>query len=171
MPAQPARPAFEKYERELHRFLARRLQRAQDAADLAQEVYLRLTRLENADWVRKPQAYLYGVAAHVVSEFRMRAERDPVDFDSESFERVAASPEQAMPDQLAEQLDDQRQLERILAQLPPTHLAVLLLHKRDGLSYEEVAEKLQLSVHTVHKYVVQAKAQVKMQWQGLETVR
>ena len=164
-PAKRAAPAFEQYAAELHRFLLHRLQRSQDAADLAQEVYLRLTRIENLDWVRKPRAYLYGVASHVVSEFRMRMQRDPVTFDSEAVERLADDSECATPEDLGEQLDAQRGLQRILAQLPPTHLAVLLLHKRDGLSYEEVARELGLSVHTVHKYVTQAKAQVKLKWQ------
>jgi RNA polymerase sigma-19 factor, ECF subfamily len=157
--------AFEKYAAELHRFLLHRLQRSQDAADLAQEVYLRLTRLESTDWIRKPRAYLYGVASHVVSEFRMRTQRDPVMFDSEAVERLAEDPECVTPDNLGDGVDAQRGLQQILAQLPPTHLAVLMLHKRDGLSYEEVARELGLSVHTVHKYVTQAKAQVKLKWQ------
>jgi DNA-directed RNA polymerase specialized sigma24 family protein len=32
-----------------------------------------------------------------------------------------------------------------------SHAAILFLHKRDGLSYEEVAKELSISVHTVKK--------------------
>lgn len=160
--------AFEKYQKELHRFLVRRLRDRQDAADLAQEVYLRLVRVENTDWVRKPQAYVYGVASHVVSEYRMRSEKESVTFDSQAVERVAEHPSQMAPDELADQLALERQLERVLGKLPPTHLAVLLLHKRDGLSYEEVAQKLDLSVHTVQKYLFQAKAQIRTAWENEE---
>jgi RNA polymerase sigma-19 factor, ECF subfamily len=67
---------------------------------------------------------------------------------------------------LADRLNLQQQLERALSQLPSTHAAVLLAHKRDGLSYEEVAAKLNLSVHTVEKYVTQAKARIRlMSWE------
>ncbi len=160
--------ALEKYRKDLHRFLVRRLQHAEDAADLAQEVYLRLLRVENSEWVRKPQAYLYGVAAHVVFEYRMRTEKEPVTFDSEVMEQLAENPAGVQPDELGDRLGLERQLERLLGTLPPTHLAVLLLHKRDGLSYEEVARKLQLSVHTVQKYIFQAKARIRMEWQRQE---
>jgi RNA polymerase sigma factor (sigma-70 family) len=164
LPRAPAVTAFAEYGKELHRFLLRRLGSAQDAADIAQEVYLRLTRLESVDWIREPRAYLYGVASHVVYEFRLRLRRDPVTFDSSAVEGVADDLGHSSADVMGDRLDAQRRLERALSGLPPTHLAVLVLHKRDGMSYEEVARKLRLSVHTVHKYVVQAKAQVKLRW-------
>jgi RNA polymerase sigma-70 factor (ECF subfamily) len=67
---------------------------------------------------------------------------------------------------MAERLNLQQQIDRALAQLPPTHAAVLLCHKRDGLSDEEVAEKLGLSIHTVEKYVTQAKSKIRtMSWE------
>ncbi len=166
--ASLASAAFEKYQKELHRFLVRRLRDRQDAADLAQEVYLRLVRVENSEWVRKPQAYVYGVASHVVSEFRMRSEKDWVTFDSEAVERLADHPAHLPPDELAEQLGLERQLEEVLGELPPTHLAVLLLHKRDGLSYEAVAEQLGISVHTVQKYLYQAKTRVRARWKQMD---
>ena len=167
-PKPPVVDAFSRYDKELHRFLLRRLGSARDVADVAQEVYLRLTRLESLSWVRDPRAYLYGVASHVVLEYRARSQRDPVTYDSEAVESVAEDGPHTSPDLLAERLDMQRRLERALSQLAATHLAVLVLHKRDGLSYEEVAAKLQLSVHTVHKYVVQAKAQVRLAWNDEE---
>jgi DNA-directed RNA polymerase specialized sigma24 family protein len=43
---------------------------------------------------------------------------------------------------------------------------VLIAHKHRGLSYEEVAVELGLSVHTVEKYVTQAKALIRtMTWE------
>src|SRR5262249_27959627 len=146
----------------------RRLRDRQDAADLAQEVYLRLLRVPNGEWVKKPQAYVYGVASHVVSEYRMRSEKAWVTYDSEAVDRVAEHPEQAVPDELTMQLALERQLEGILSELPPTHLAVLLLHKRDGLSYEAVAERLGISIHTVQKYLYQAKTRVRARWKQMD---
>ncbi|MDE2052995.1 MAG: hypothetical protein KGL45_03465 [Gammaproteobacteria bacterium] len=48
--------------RRLSRFLAARLRNAADIADLAQEVYLRLLRVERHDQIRNPEAYLLTIA-------------------------------------------------------------------------------------------------------------
>jgi RNA polymerase sigma-19 factor, ECF subfamily len=159
---------FRKYGVELHRYLLRRLRRPQDAEDLAQEVFMRMLRIEDAEFVRKPQAYLYGIASHVVREFRMRAEHEHerLTFDPEAVDAMAESSRgQQSPDELADRLSLQRQLDRALNRLPRTHRTVLLLLKRDGMSYKEAARVTNLSVHTVEKYLFQAKAMIKtMKW-------
>src|SRR5688572_33285442 len=71
-----AATAFEKHYRELHRFLVRRLPRTQDAQDVIQEVFLRVLRLPRTELVRKPQAYVYGIASHVAHEMRMRSQHE-----------------------------------------------------------------------------------------------
>jgi RNA polymerase sigma-70 factor (ECF subfamily) len=55
-------------------------------------------------------------------------------------------------------LNTQRQLERLLAELPPLCRAVFLLQKQEGLTYEEIAEKLGISVHAVQRYLFRALA-------------
>jgi RNA polymerase sigma-70 factor (ECF subfamily) len=160
--------AFKHYRRELHRYLMRRLRKPQDVDDLAQEVYLRLLRHDESKCVHKPLAYLYGIASHVVADYRIGEEhdREHLMFDSDSEENWTEEPASVLPDDMADRLNLQQQLERALSQLPPTHAAVLLAHKRDGLSYEEVAEKLHLSIHTVEKYLTQAKARIRtMPWE------
>ena len=46
-----------------------------------------------------------------------------------------------------------------MSQLPTAHQLVLLLVKRDGLSYAEAAQAAGLSIHTIEKYVVEAQGQ------------
>lgn len=158
---------FGRYRRELHRYLLRRLRHPQDTDDLAQEVYLRLCRLDDEKCVHKPLAYLYGIASHVLADFRIEVEqqREHITVDSETVEEWSDSPSCVLPDDLGDRLNLQQQIDKALAQLPPTHAAVLLAHKRDGMSYDEVAEALGLSIHTVEKYVTQAKARIRtMSW-------
>lgn len=154
-----------RYRRELHRYLLRRSRRPQDVDDLAQEVYLRLLRHDRSKCVHKPLAYLYGIASHVVADYRIESqhENECVSSGGADGSEDASS---ISADDLADQLNLQQQLERALAQLPPTHAAVLLAHKHRGLSYEEVAAELDLSIHTVEKYVTQAKARIRtMTWE------
>jgi RNA polymerase sigma-19 factor, ECF subfamily len=154
------RSAHEAYGAELHRFLVRRLGKSQDAEDLAQEVYLRLLRLEKAALVRKPIAYMYVVATQVVAQFRMQMEHDPTIYDSETVSRWAEHLHEEPTDALAARLSDQQQLKQLLAELPAMHRNVLLLRKRDGLSWVEIAQKLGISEHTVKKYLYEARARL-----------
>src|SRR5687767_14031233 len=124
MPAASfAESAFEHYAAQLHRFLVRRLRDEHEAEDLAQEVFLRLSRIENSEFVRKPRAYLFGVASHVACEFKMRSDqtRDCIIFDSEVVDYRAEHPGNVSPDELAERLSIQRQLRDALARLPSMH--------------------------------------------------
>jgi RNA polymerase sigma-70 factor (ECF subfamily) len=151
--------AFEQYDKGLQRFLTRRLQSAENAQDLAQEAYLRLLHLDRGEFVRKPQAYLYRIASNLVYEFRLRERNQPVTFDSEALDQAAESTVESPAAEASERLEIEQQLESILAGLPPLYRAVLVLRKRDGLSYPEIARTLDISVHTVKKYLARAVAQ------------
>lgn len=165
--AQLAGATYRKYSTALHRYLVRRLPRAQDADDLSQEVFMRLLRLETAELVRQPQNYLYGIAANVVREYLMRSdlESQRMAYDSELADKEAERPFQLPQDPLSEHIDAVRRLQQALSQLSPMHRAVVLCLKREGMSYEETAQATGLTYWTVEKYYFQAKAQLKsMSW-------
>jgi len=150
--------ACEHYHADLHRFLMRRLRSAQHAQDLAQEAYLRLLRVERADLVRQPRAYLYRIAANLVSEFRLREQREPVAYDSELLEEAARRADASSIEEHGEQLADVQEVESLMRGWPPLYQAIFVLRKRDGLSYQEIAEELDISIHTVKKYLARALA-------------
>jgi RNA polymerase sigma factor (sigma-70 family) len=147
---------------DLQRFLARRVGHAQDADDLAQEVFARLLRVRDADLVRNPLSYLLGIATHVVREFRQRKQHERVLYDSDLAEDLCDHSDEAAAQGMAEQIELRQRLDRALQQLPPAHQLVLLLVKRDGLSYTEAASAAGLSVHTIEKYVVEARARLRL---------
>jgi RNA polymerase sigma-19 factor, ECF subfamily len=150
--------AFERYRGGLQRFLMRRLDHAQNAQDLAQEVYLRLLRVDSANLVRQPQAYMYRIAAHVVHEFKLREEREKecMTIDSDALSELAERVVDVSLEEPWRHANTERELTKLLLQLPPVERAIVLMQKRDGLSYEEVANKLDLSIHTVKKYLFRA---------------
>ncbi|KRG71389.1 hypothetical protein ABB27_03870 [Stenotrophomonas terrae] len=151
--------AVHDYSAELHRFLRRRVAEAQDLGDLVQEVYLRLLRVQSIETVRNPLAYIYGIAAHVASEFNMRQRQGRLLYDSTVVEAVSENPGQAAFSEGGGFFE--RQVGDALAQLPANRLAVLLLERREGLSHAQIAQRLGLSVHTVKKYSVEALAHVR----------
>ena len=156
-----AESAFAQYGKALHRYLMRRLSNQQNAQDLAQEAYLRLVRMENTDLVRAPQAYLFRIASNLVYEFRMRERRDVVTFDSRMVESAAERVSDPAAMEPGERINMERQLESVLAQLPPLYAAILVMKKRDGLSLQEIASTLDISIHTVKKYLFRAVAQAR----------
>src|SRR3569832_531236 len=89
--AKFASNAAQHYCVELHRFLARRMHRPQEIEDLVLEVYLRLLKIENGDFVRNPRAYILQTAAHVAHDFmaKDRRAKEYVVIDSEIVDAVS----------------------------------------------------------------------------------
>jgi RNA polymerase sigma factor (sigma-70 family) len=160
--ASLASSAFSHYVEELHQFLLRRLPRAEDAADLMQEVFLRLLRLKRVELIRNPQAYLYGIASRVVRDYRLKAHEHRVVFDSEVVEQRSEHPQEISPDAFADGIGLEQQLEQALELLTPIQLQIFLLERCKGLTQAEIASKLGLSPHTIKKYAVQALAIVRL---------
>lgn len=152
------------YDRELHAFLLRRLRGSSESSeDVRQEIYLRMLRFTDTELVREPRAYLYRVARNVLNDKLLLLERERTTFDS---------PNDGITDGItmdqAEQVDNARDLERILSQLPRMYRAVLLLRTAEGMSHSEIAEKLELSEHTVKKYLHLALVQCRLISLGLK---
>src|SRR4030095_14404768 len=59
---------FAEHRTALEAFFHRRIRTKSDAPDLAQEVYLRMLRVSDADAIRNPELYLYTVASNLVKE-------------------------------------------------------------------------------------------------------
>lgn len=158
-----ATSTFGQYRRELHRYLMKRLRQPQDVDDLAQEVYERLLRLDDERTIHKPLAYLYGVASHVLADFRMEVEheRERVEYSSEDTDDWAEHPSCVLPDDMAERLNLQQQIDAAMAELTPRQRCVILMHKRDGLGIDEIAAVLRISPETVDKHVVGAKTRIR----------
>jgi RNA polymerase sigma-70 factor (ECF subfamily) len=145
----------------LYRFLARRLRSRRDAEDLLQSVYLRFLQTPNTELVRQPRAYLYRIATNVLSEFHLRRGREPVLYDSQTANEAAElmPAGEACTDVFGERLAMEEQLKRVLDQLPRTYRAVLLMRTRDGMSFKEIARRLNIAEQSARKYMVRAMAQ------------
>jgi RNA polymerase sigma-70 factor (ECF subfamily) len=141
--------AYEQYRSELRRFLARQSRRPQNPDDLVQEVYMQLLRFPPRETLREPQAYLYKIAWNVVNRSNLRAQQETLAF-SKNIER------HLWTDDAADQLNAEQELTRALEQLPRPCQAAIVLFKRDGLSYQEIATEMGISIHTVKKYIARA---------------
>ncbi len=148
------------YGPDLHWFLVERLKSDQDAKDVTQEIYLRLLRLGKGELVREPRAYVYFVARQVLAQFRMRARQSPVTYDSKLAQDRDRHPGEPGPDPVANRLLALGELEHLLNALPALQAKVFLLRAFEGLSWAQIAERLNISPHTVKKYLCEANARI-----------
>ena len=146
----------EQYLPALHGFLVRRLQNADDAQDLAQETYLRFYQLASADTVLRPGAYLFRIAVNLIYEFRLKRGRDCVTFDSEMAESLAEGADGPFGGDPGEAVALEQQIDLIVGQIPRTYRKAFIMHKRGGLSCQEVAEALNLTRRSVEIYLARA---------------
>lgn len=140
----------------LQAFLFRRVRRQPIAAELAQEVYVRMLRVPDLGAVRNPEAYLYTVASNLAKEHVRGEFGAEVSLDVDDPLVQAQLAELPM---LGGQLDAERRIKRlreVLEQLPPKCHAAVVLQYWQGLSYQEIAERLGISTHMVKKYLKQA---------------
>jgi RNA polymerase sigma factor (sigma-70 family) len=145
-----------RYGPRLRRFLSLRLRNAADVPDLAQEVFLRLLRVNGCENIRSPEAYLFTIASHVIHQHAVRRSSEPVSVDvADVFSELKTSASDDPSDQAAhaQRLDE---LEHMLGFLPARVATALVLHRVAGYSVQEVADELGVSRETTKKYLARA---------------
>jgi len=145
-----------RYGMRLRRFFTLRLRNQADAPDLAQEVFLRLMRVEHHETIRSPEAYLFTVASHVLHQHTLRQAATPASLDiSEVFAELQLTSHDD-PAARAEGQERLKELERALAQMPPKLSTTLLLHRFAGLTIEEIGREIGVSRPAAKKYLARA---------------
>ncbi|SEN22836.1 RNA polymerase sigma-70 factor, ECF subfamily [Nonomuraea pusilla] len=149
---QPAVAAdlFDRYFAEIHRYIARRLP-ADDADDLAAEVFLAALRGGYDPAVGEVRPWLYGIATNLVARHR-RTETTRWKALSRAAERDWDGHEDPLLDRVLNRVDAARftgPLAGALAALKQRDRDVVLLIALGGLSHAEVASALHIPYGTV----------------------
>jgi RNA polymerase sigma factor (sigma-70 family) len=147
---------FAEHRATLQTFFLRRIRSKADAADLAQEVYVRMLRISDKDAIRNPVHYLYTVANNLVKENAVLDRRQATGIDID--EAPAHEQLETLP-AFDRDLDATQRVERlrvVLKQLRPKCRAAVELRFTHGLSYREIAMHLGVSPQMAKKYVAQA---------------
>jgi RNA polymerase sigma factor (sigma-70 family) len=142
--------------RQLRRYLSSRMRQATDVPDLVQEVFLRLLRIKDPAAIRNPQAYLYTIASHVLHQYMLERSGAPEAMDP--FEVAARAEPDAVRDPAyeVELVDRVEKFAHALEQLSPRSHAALIMYRCDGLSLDQIAERLGVSRPMVRKYLARA---------------
>lgn len=159
-PSAAERRAIEALYREhappLRRFIRARVRCESDAEDVLQEVFVRLCRRGETGSLASPAAVLFVTGFRLALNVIRRRRNSPIDprIEAERLEVDGGgrSPEAAL---IARQ--DVEALASAFAGLPGQCRKVLGLRALEGLSYDEMAERLGLSVSTLEKHVVKGR--------------
>lgn len=151
----------------LQNWLKRRLNCSQSAADLTQDTFMRLLAKEQVPDLYAPRTFLAKVAQNVLSNHYRR----------QKLERAYLEALAAMPEPLAPSLENQAilletliALDAALETLERPVRKAFFWSQIDGLSHGEIAERLEVSITTVKRYIVKATALCIMLDDSLDTV-
>lgn len=141
----------------MRRFFRARLGGSSDVEDLVQELYLKVQAVTE-DPIENPPAYLYRLASNLMLD-RMRQAKRAGARDTEwrrtNHATIGALDVADTPDAESAVIARQRlqKLSAALETLAPTTQRVFRLHKFEGLTHAETAQRMGISRSAVEKHV------------------
>jgi RNA polymerase sigma-70 factor (ECF subfamily) len=158
---QAFRELVERHQNAVIGTVAKMLGNASESEDIAQQVFLRIWR--NAKRYRpdaKFTTYLFTITRNLVfNESRRKSRKKEVSSDEREENSnclVEASPDR-QPDAELLQAELQQAIDAAIASLPETQRMAVVLRRYEQLSYEEIAETLELSVSAVKSLLFRAR--------------
>ena len=139
----------------LRGWLSRQVRCPQDAADLAQDTFVRLLQKPQLPALEQPRAYLTRIAnGLVINLWQRRA------LERAWLEVLASLPECMVPDEEQRQiaLEALLRIDRMLDALPARAREAFLLSQLDGLTYAVIAARMGVTERTIKRDIVLAMA-------------
>ncbi len=137
-------------------WLRARLGNASDAADLAQDTFVRVLAARNVEAIREPRTYLSAIArALMIDKFRRQA------IEQAYLDALALRPEplDIAPETRLLILEALTAVDAMLDGLGERTRRIFLAVQLEGLSYVATGERLGVSVTTVKKHMIRAMTQ------------
>jgi len=145
---------YERYCKNLLGFSFSITKSREEAENIVQDVFLNLW--QNREKIEKGTSvkyYIFTIAHNsTISAIRKKRKDERFLEQLRNIQDFSSSPEELE----AEYNDLDNELKKIIAELPDRQREIFLLHKVDGLKYQEIAEKLDISVNTIETHMSRA---------------
>lgn len=147
---------FKRHAADITRFLRQRGHDPETAKDITQDTFLRIHGTKKRTDINNIRSYLFRIADNLAKDyFRATKAQKRYITTAETFDAIDQTPD-------PENTTDYRQRLECLAKavetLPPRQKEVFLMHKFDGLSHIEIAQKLGITRSAVEKLIIKALA-------------
>ena len=120
--------------------------------DIIQETYARIVSLPSFESIRYPRQYAIQTATSIIID-HVRHSRVISIQSSGNLEQLDISAPEAGPEKQLEFREEIAEVARFLASLPQTTRETLILRRVEGLSQQQTADRLGVSVKTVEKHM------------------
>ncbi len=137
----------------LHTWLRHRLGNATDAADVAQDTFMRLLQRREHLQIQQPRAFLRTVARGLIIDHWRREELHKAYLEALALVPEANTPDVETRELLLELLE---RIAKMLDGLKPKVRTAFLLAQCEGLRHQEIAQQMGVSVRTVERYIADA---------------
>ena len=141
----------------LQGWLLRRLGNHGSAQDLAQDTFVRLLGKEVLPRIHEPRAFLKTIARGLVANHYRAQQIEQAYLDALQNLPVEYAPS---PEQSTMAIQALIELDRLLASLPAPVRQAFLLSQVDGLTQDEIAQRLNVSLATVKRHIARAVVKV-----------
>jgi RNA polymerase sigma-70 factor, ECF subfamily len=162
------------YHQPVYSLIARTLPTEADAADITQEVFVKVYRgISGFHGDASLRTWIYRIALHEASNRRRwwsRHCRQEITIEAETGESSEGQPlcirdtlvdEQESPFEMAAQSELRSHVEAELREVPDPFRTVVILRDIEGLAYEEIAEILGVNMGTVKSRLMRGRANLK----------
>lgn len=134
-------------------WLRHKLGCAHQAADLAQDTFVRVLVKREPEAVRTPRAYLGTIARGLVADYFRRQDLERAYLDVLA---TLPEPEVPSPEVRAILLESLLAIDAMLDGLKPAVREAFLLSQLEGLTYDEIAQRLGVTKCSVSNYMLKA---------------
>ena len=160
---------MERHAEKLFHYLLRSLQDDDDAADLAEETFVKVFQNRTKfDPGQKFTTWLYAIASNLVRDrYRWRSRHPQVSLDAESAQTDTSlkdnlSASEPAPDELMQSEERAATVRKAVAALPEELRQPLILAIYQELSQAEIAEILKCSIKAVETRIYRARQQLRV---------
>jgi RNA polymerase sigma-70 factor (ECF subfamily) len=172
------------YHQPIYSLVARSLNDPADAADITQEVFIKVFRsIRGFNGEASLRTWLYRIALHEASNQRRwwsRHKKQEITIDApgesdetgESFSLASTLADRGdSPFDHAAQAEIRVQVEACLRELPEAFRSVVVLRELEGFSYEEIAEILDVNIGTVKSRLMRGRTALRALLSATDTTR
>lgn len=140
---------YRKYGPMVMRRCAQMLRNADEAADAAQEVFVKLINSKNSLTAEYPSSLLFRMATnHCLNLLRDKTRRGSIGDCGAILEQIACASDES---DIEERVENRGILKKLFGHHPESSRTIAVLHLFDGMTLEETAKEVGMSVSGVRK--------------------
>ncbi|CAM4144720.1 hypothetical protein F901_02868 [Acinetobacter dispersus] len=149
--SDPVNTLYRQHHSWLYQWLKRRLTHSEDAADLAHDTFIRILKRKDQLYFDQPRALLTTVAKGILINWYQRKS-----IEKAYLEALSSRPEydEISPEQKISAIESLCLINQLLNQMPERQQQVFIWSQLEGLTQQEIANRLNISTRTVMRDLV-----------------